>query len=113
MDANNDVENGIRYTSMKLSDGGIKVCRKCTSLIGEFQSYVWDDKASKRGLDRPKKENDHALDALRYALYTHFAPMEGGTTNSRELEERWREATGQGQQLPPMFQNPNDSPYRF
>jgi hypothetical protein len=29
--------------------------------INEFESYIW-----KPGKDEPVKENDHALDALRY-----------------------------------------------
>lgn len=35
----------------------------CTNTINEFESYVWKD-----GKDEPVKENDHALDALRYLL---------------------------------------------
>ena len=30
-------------------------------------SYSWDAAASDGGEDKPKKENDHATDALRYA----------------------------------------------
>lgn len=33
----------------------------CANVINEFESYVW-----KEGKDEPVKENDHALDALRY-----------------------------------------------
>lgn len=33
----------------------------CVNVINEFESYVWKD-----GKDEPVKENDHALDALRY-----------------------------------------------
>jgi hypothetical protein len=29
--------------------------------INEFESYVWKD-----GKDEPQKENDHAMDAIRY-----------------------------------------------
>jgi len=36
----------------------------CVNTINEFESYVW-----KEGKDEPVKEFDHALDALRYALY--------------------------------------------
>ena len=35
----------------------------------EVYSYVWDDKNKK---EQPAKENDDAMDAVRYALYTHF-----------------------------------------
>jgi phage terminase large subunit len=35
----------------------------CVNLINEFESYVW---APDKPKDQPVKENDHALDALRY-----------------------------------------------
>ena len=35
----------------------------CVNLINEFESYCWEPDKPK---DQPKKENDHALDALRY-----------------------------------------------
>lgn len=37
----------------------------CTNLIREFESYEWKPDRPK---DEPKKENDHALDALRYEI---------------------------------------------
>lgn len=40
----------------------------------EFQSYVWDERDGVTH-DQPVKENDHAMDALRYFLYTHIAPI--------------------------------------
>lgn len=35
----------------------------CAATIGEFESYVW-----REGKDEPLKENDHAMDALRYFI---------------------------------------------
>lgn len=35
----------------------------CVETINEFESYVW-----KPGRDEPVKENDHAMDALRYGV---------------------------------------------
>lgn len=37
-------------------------------LVGEIQGYRWSDKASQYGKDEPLKENDHGVDALRYAV---------------------------------------------
>jgi len=42
----------------------------CVNLINEFESYIW-----KPEKDEPVKENDHALDALRY-FDDAFAPMQ-------------------------------------
>lgn len=113
IDANNDVNNGIGFTAMKLSEGGLKICKKCTNLISEFQSYVWDEKSVKLGIDKPKKENDHALDALRYVMYTHFAPRENGESSASDIDRLWRESRGLGPDLPLPFQDPNRDPYRF
>jgi PBSX family phage terminase large subunit len=108
LDANNDVNAGIGFVGMKLNEGSFKIRRQCKNLIAEFQSYVWDEKAAKLGVERPKKENDHALDALRYALLTHFFGQEGEPLTPQDLEKRWREAMNYGPNLPPQFQNPVD-----
>lgn len=68
--ASNDVAEGIRCVSAALSDGRLLVRPCCTDTIREFSSYVWDDSAAERGEDRPLKQNDHAMDMIRYALYT-------------------------------------------
>ena len=70
--ANNDVLNGIRCVSSRLSSLLFRVHESCTNSIKEFSGYVWDDKASKKGEDKPVKENDHAMDMIRYFLYTCF-----------------------------------------
>jgi PBSX family phage terminase large subunit len=71
-DANNDVLNGIRYVSQLMSGGTLKIGSMCTQTIKEFSTYLWDPKASQRGVDAVLKENDHVLDSLRYCTYTHF-----------------------------------------
>ncbi len=98
---------------MKLNEESFKICRKCTNLIKEFQSYVWDEKAAKNGVEKPKKENDHLLDALRYAIFTHFFGRDGEELTPQELERRWRESMQMGPDLPPQFQNPHTSSYHF
>jgi PBSX family phage terminase large subunit len=108
-DAENEVLDGIRFVAKLLTQGTFKICRKCRSLIAEFQSYVWDEKSTKAGIDKPKKENDHALDALRYALYSHFFLLESGGINPKELDRLYDESRGRGDSnLPPFFQQPND-----
>lgn len=65
--ANNDVVDGIQHTASCLSDGTIKINNCCKRTIQEFGLYSWDDKA---GEDKPIKENDHAMDAVRYFVNT-------------------------------------------
>jgi phage terminase large subunit len=39
---------------------------RCIHTINEFESYVWKTDKDKNPKDEPKKENDHAMDAIRY-----------------------------------------------
>ncbi len=61
--AKNDVISGIRRVADLLSSGGLKISSACGDCIREFLLYRWDDSAA---ADRPVKENDHAMDDLRY-----------------------------------------------
>ena len=65
--ANNDVLDGIRRTAVFLSEGKIKIHRSCADCIAEFGLYRWDEKAS---TDTVIKENDHAMDDVRYFVNT-------------------------------------------
>ena len=65
--ANNDVLDGIRRTAVYLKDGNIKIHRSCVDSIAEFGLYRWDDKAT---ADAVIKENDHAMDDIRYFCNT-------------------------------------------
>lgn len=69
-DANNDVENGIRLTGSLLKMEKILFDVSCINTIKEFASYIWDEKAAEHGEDKPLKEHDHAMDAVRYFCYT-------------------------------------------
>lgn len=68
--ARNDVLDGIRYTGTQLNMGNITFSNKCKNTIQEFGSYVWDAKACERGEDKPLKQHDHAMDAVRYFCFT-------------------------------------------
>lgn len=66
-DADNIVIAGIRHTDECLLNGKIKICAVCENTIKEFGLYSWDEDAVE---DRPIKENDHAMDAVRYFVQT-------------------------------------------
>lgn len=65
--ANNEVKDGIITTARMLKNGKIKIHTGCKDAIREFGLYRWDEKA---GEDRPIKENDHAMDDIRYMAQT-------------------------------------------
>ena len=69
--ANNDVQDGIRMVYSLLRTGHIKINRdRCPNLINEMGLYIWNEKRSLLGQEEVVKQNDHALDALRYAIRT-------------------------------------------
>lgn len=68
--AKNDVLDGIRFVASLLSQMNILFDMSCEYTIKEFGSYIWDAKAAERGEDKPVKEQDHGVDAVRYHSYT-------------------------------------------
>ena len=77
--ANNDVLDGIRRTSVYLKNGNIKIHRSCVDAIAEFGLYRWDDKAT---ADTVIKENDHAMDDIRYFCNTIMKNKVGKATSN-------------------------------
>ena len=69
----NDVLPGIRTVASDMGQGKILIEEHCENLIRELQTYVWDEKAQIRGIDAPKKVDDHCTDALRYGVM-HMQP---------------------------------------
>lgn len=83
--AKNDVLAGINTTARFLQDGTIKIHRSCSACIREFGLYRWDEKTE---TDRPVKENDHAMDDIRYFAYTVLRQKAGKTVYQSLLQER-------------------------
>lgn len=71
VNADNDVDNGILKLTSEMQQGNLYIMECCPNLIREVESYVWDPKSSEKGYDEPLKKDDHAVDALRYAIATH------------------------------------------
>lgn len=68
------IMNGINRVRTLLKTGKLKIHKSCVNLIGEFETYAYPEKRpEKNEYENPIKENDHALDALRYALATNKA----------------------------------------
>lgn len=66
----NDVLDGIRLVGTLLNLYKIIFSSSCTETIKEFASYIWDDKAMEHGEDKPVKQHDHSMDAVRYFVST-------------------------------------------
>lgn len=65
--ANNNVISGIRITADLLKSKKIVICDVCEDAIREFSLYVWDKSSD---VDKPVKDNDHAMDEIRYFAAT-------------------------------------------
>ncbi len=65
--AKNDVTDGIRKVQSAFRQGQIIISPVCKAALREFSLYRWDEA---KGKDVPKKENDHAMDEIRYFVST-------------------------------------------
>lgn len=70
--AKNDVLAGIGRVSDALASGKVLVSLDCKDTLREFALYRWDGK----GKDAPLKENDHAMDDIRYFVSEYLTGRE-------------------------------------
>ena len=79
--AHNAVFDGIQAVKGMLAVAGdgrprLTIDPSCVNTIAEFESYAW--KEGRTGAkDEPEKVNDHAMDALRYAIMGLGRAIEG------------------------------------
>ena len=75
--AKNEVLPGIRLVAALLQAGVLQISPKCKDTIREFRLYRWEDK---QDADRVVKQNDHAMDDIRYFCASILRrQMKGGT----------------------------------
>lgn len=66
------IQNGIDQVRELFKQNRIHIHKSCVNLIWELETYSYQDKKpDKNEPEVPIKENDHAMDALRYALMTN------------------------------------------
>lgn len=76
--ADNAVLDGIRLVGKLLHSEELLFTKDCINTITEFGAYRWDDKAAEHGEDKPIKQDDHAMDAVRYFVSTILGRVVGG-----------------------------------
>jgi len=64
--ADKDVTEGIR----KVKSYPLFIEKNSLNVIAEIKKYKWKVDKNEVVLDEPDKENDHAMDAMRYAIFT-------------------------------------------
>lgn len=65
--ANNDISTGVQTVSSYINNR-FSIDPSCVYTISEFESYQYPDKENGPAGDKPVKQNDHCMDALRYAV---------------------------------------------
>lgn len=81
--ADNDVVKGINLVCSALKNDEIFIYPHCSDTIREFSVYRWDNGIKR---DAPKKENDHAMDDIRYFVSTVLNRKHSGDVFSFAVE---------------------------
>lgn len=77
--ADNSVMDGLRRTAAFLQGGQLLIHRRCVNAIREFSLYRWNEKSTE---DVVIKDNDHAMDEIRYFCSTILkSKVKGGGTD--------------------------------
>lgn len=84
--ARNEVLAGIRLTAEALKTGKIVICEGCADALRELALYRWQ--GSDVGPDAPRKENDHAMDEIRYFVSTVLAAGNAAPLAALSVERR-------------------------
>lgn len=90
-ETNNDVSYGIEVLASHLKSGTLTILQSCPNLIREVESYVWNPKEAEKGYDEPLKKDDHAIDALRYAIATHRVSTFDQEAYNRKIEQELKQ----------------------
>jgi phage terminase large subunit len=73
--ADKSVKDGIDFVKRHK----IRIAERCVNTIKEIRNYKWKEDHNGNILDEPVKYMDHAMDAMRYAVYTRA--KQGGAVN--------------------------------
>lgn len=75
------IRNGINTIRELFKSNRLFISSSCRNLIWELETYSYPDKKpDKNTEEKPIKENDHAVDALRYALSMDVVEKKSGVT---------------------------------
>lgn len=68
--ASDDVRNDIAKVNTMFNLNKLLINRQCNRLIEELHSYIWDEKVTEHGKERPLEGNAYACGALRRGIAT-------------------------------------------
>lgn len=85
-EVNKDVEAGIDSVRELFKNNKIKIHSSCVNLINELETYSYRiKKTDQNDPEEPIKENDHALDALRYVIHMQSFRFLGTVAHRKEI----------------------------
>jgi PBSX family phage terminase large subunit len=64
----NDVKYGIGLIQSLMVEDNFRIHKRCKYLLKNLSDYSWCPKAQKLGEDKPMKQNDDQVDAMRYGI---------------------------------------------
>src|SRR3990167_6276955 len=76
------IVEGIQMIRELFLNKQLLINKRCVNLISELESYAYDDDKKS---ETPIKENDHAIDALRYVVLSLFPKMDKQKKILRQL----------------------------
>ena len=98
-----DIEAGISCVQELFKQNRIHIHASCTNLISELETYSYPEKKPDHNENElPIKENDHALDEIRYVLYMQEAKGTSGKAHVHYAQSSQPHPTPSG--LPPELQ---------
>lgn len=75
VDADNDVLGGLQAVATLFHTGRLRIHESCTHLLRTLRSYRWREHPQHGTVEEPAPgQEDHLIDALRYALYAETRP---------------------------------------
>jgi phage terminase large subunit len=72
-EANKDVLGGLSFVKQLIFEGRLRVYKTCEQTLDEMSMYHYEEPGinEKEPREEPVKFNDHIVDGLRYAIYSH------------------------------------------
>lgn len=93
MDVSKDIEAGIVSVQELFRQGRLRIHRDNVNLIAELESYHYpDQKPDKNAPEVPVDEDNHALDALRYALHNNAGMVGDVRVKMSETDRLFQQA---------------------
>ena len=77
--ADNSIHEGVGKVWMRLSSGRMKVFNTCNNILQEYRMYRWGNN------NKPVKENDHCMDAMRYLVVSGIQIARAGYTEKKSI----------------------------